>query len=71
MAFKGGEMSKITSNNINVFRLLKNPKYQVSCHFLISRNGSVIQMVSDKNIAWHAGKSKWKKFSICHDFGNL
>ena len=48
-------------SEIESIERLKNPKYQVSCHYLISRNGSVIQMVSDKNIAWHAGKSKWKK----------
>ena len=35
---------------------------QVSCHYIINRNGEVIQLVKDKNIAWHAGKSKWKKF---------
>ena len=22
----------------------------------------VVQMVKDKNIAWHAGKSRWKEF---------
>ena len=41
---------------------LKNPKYKVSCHYLITRGGEVIQMVEDRNIAWHAGKSHWKKF---------
>ena len=41
---------------------LKNPEYKVSCHYLINRKGNVIQMVEDRNIAWHAGKSRWKKF---------
>ena len=41
---------------------LKNPKYKVSCHYLITRGGEVIQMVEDRNIAWHAGKSMWKNF---------
>ena len=41
---------------------LKNPRHQVSCHYLITRKGKVIQMVKEKNVAWHAGKSKWKKF---------
>ena len=49
-------------SEIESIERLQNPKYEVSCHYLISRNGSVIQMVSDKNIAWHAGKSKWKRF---------
>ena len=41
---------------------LKNPSFRVSCHYLINRKGEIIQMVKDRNIAWHAGKSKWKKF---------
>ena len=52
-----GMQSEIESIN-----RLKNPRYKVSCHYLINRSGRVIQMVKDKNIAWHAGKSKWKKF---------
>ena len=41
---------------------LTNPKSKVSCHYFIDRQGKIIQMVKDKNIAWHAGKSKCKKF---------
>jgi len=41
---------------------LKNKKFQVSCHYLINRKGQVIQMVRDINTAWHAGKSRWKKY---------
>tara|TARA_B100000963_G_scaffold327220_1_gene314809 strand:- start:112 stop:819 length:708 start_codon:yes stop_codon:yes gene_type:complete len=48
-------------SEIESIKRLKNPSAKVSCHYLISRNGNVIQMVKDKNIAWHAGKSKWKK----------
>ena len=39
---------------------LKDKKCKVSCHYLINRKGHVIQMVKDKNVAWHAGRSKWK-----------
>ena len=52
-----GMQSKIES----IKRLL-NPKHKVSCHYLIDRNGKVTKMVDDNKIAWHAGKSKWKKF---------
>ncbi|MDA7715633.1 N-acetylmuramoyl-L-alanine amidase [Pelagibacteraceae bacterium] len=52
-----GMQSEIESIN-----RLKNLKYKVSCHYLINRKGELIQMVKDENIAWHAGKSKWKKF---------
>ena len=41
----------------------KNPRAKVSCHYLINRKGTIIQMVKEKNIAWHAGKSKWKNLS--------
>ena len=49
-------------SEIESIKRLKDPKYKVSCHYLINRGGKIIQMVKDKNIAWHAGKSKWKKF---------
>ena len=49
-------------SEIESIKRLKNPKYKVSCHYLINRKGKIIQMVKDTNIAWHAGKSKWKKF---------
>ena len=50
-------------SEIESVRRLKNPKYKVSCHFLINRKGDIVKMVEEKNIAWHAGKSKWKKFT--------
>jgi len=53
-----GMQSEIESLN-----RLKNIKSKVSCHYLINRKGKIIQMVQDENIAWHAGKSKWKKFT--------
>ena len=52
-----GMQSEIESIN-----RLKNPYSKVSCHFLINRKGKIIRMVEDKNIAWHAGKSKWKNY---------
>ena len=36
---------------------------KVSCHYLIGRNGNIIQLVNENKIAWHAGKSKWKGFT--------
>ncbi len=53
-----GMQSEIES----LFRL-KDPKYKVSSHYLINRKGKVVQMVLDNKIAWHAGKSRWKKFA--------
>ena len=50
-------------SEIESIKRLKNPKSKVSCHYLINRKGDVIQMVNDRNTAWHAGKSRWKKFT--------
>ncbi len=58
-----GMQSEIAS-----IKRLKNPKFKVSCHYLINRKGRVLQMVKDKNIAWHAGKSRWKKFNNLNNY---
>ena len=50
-------------SEIESFNRLKNLKAKVSCHYFISRNGQITQMVKDFKIAWHAGKSKWKNFN--------
>ncbi len=52
-----GMQSEIESIN-----RLKDKSSKVSCHYLINRKGKVFNMVPDKRIAWHAGKSKWKNF---------
>ena len=39
---------------------LTNPLKKVSCHYMIDREGQVVQMIDDNKIAWHAGKSRWK-----------
>ena len=35
---------------------------KVSCNYLIKKNGEIVTMVPDLYIAWHAGKSLWKKY---------
>ena len=32
---------------------------KVSCHYIISQNGQIYNLVHEKNRAWHAGQSKW------------
>ena len=49
------------SEGVSIKRLTSK-KSQVSSHYLINREGQIIKMVDEKNIAWHAGKSKWKNF---------
>ena len=49
-------------SEIESIKWLKNPKSNVSSHYIINRKGIILQLVKDRNIAWHAGKSKWKQF---------
>lgn len=41
---------------------------RVSAHFLIRRDGHVIQFVSTKDMAWHAGVSQWRDREKCNEF---
>ncbi len=41
---------------------------KVSSHYLIRRDGSLVQYVPEEKRAWHAGVSSWKGRSRCNDF---
>ena len=41
---------------------------RVSTHFLIRRDGGIVQFVSCGKRAWHAGDSCWRGCSRCNDF---
>ncbi|MEP7101105.1 MAG: 1,6-anhydro-N-acetylmuramyl-L-alanine amidase AmpD [Burkholderiales bacterium] len=41
---------------------------EVSAHFLIRRDGELLQFVSCDARAWHAGPSTWRGRSDCNDF---
>jgi AmpD protein len=41
---------------------------RVSAHFLIRRDGALLQFVSCAQRAWHAGVSQWNERSRCNDF---
>lgn len=40
----------------------------VSAHFLIRRDGELVQFVSVDERAWHAGRSTWQGRADCNDF---
>ena len=44
-------------------RRLCNPLSKVSAHYLINQNGKIFKLVEERRIAWHAGKSRWKKYN--------
>jgi N-acetyl-anhydromuramoyl-L-alanine amidase len=41
---------------------------QVSAHFVIRRDGELLQFVSCTQRAWHAGRSSWRGRENCNDY---
>jgi N-acetylmuramoyl-L-alanine amidase len=37
---------------------MRNPKSEVSAHYMLDRDGKIYQLVGDSKRAWHAGKSE-------------
>ena len=44
----------------SAIKRLSDESSKVSCHYFIKKNGSIINLVPDKYISWHAGVSNWK-----------
>lgn len=40
--------------------LLQSPAAEVSCHYVVREDGSIVQMVGESARAWHAGLSSWE-----------
>jgi len=40
----------------------------VSAHFVVRRDGALLQFVSCDDRAWHAGRSSWRGRAGCNDF---
>ncbi len=47
---------------IDAINRLTKIQSEVSSHYLIKKNGTIMVMVPDLYVAWHAGKSSWKSF---------
>ena len=47
---------------------LVNPKSKVSTHYFIRNDGTIINMVPDEYVAWHAGVSSWKNFKFLNKY---
>lgn len=45
-------------------RWLRNPRSHGSAHFVVSRRGQIVQLVSVTDVAWHAGNGRWNRHSI-------
>ncbi len=49
-------------NEFSAIKRLQDPKFKVSSHYLIKKNGEIITLVPDLYEAWHAGLSSWKNY---------
>ena len=50
------------------YKKLNDLKSKVSCHYLISRNGKIYNLLCPKFKGWHAGISEWKKVKNLNDY---
>ena len=69
--FAGTAIEQLFTNRLNpdehpFFRQVAG--LRVSAHFLIRRNGELVQFVGCGERAWHAGVSTWRGRSRCNDF---
>ena len=69
--FEGDGVRRLFTNSLDP---REHPSYasiadlRVSAHFLIRRDGELIQFVSCNDRAWHAGASSWRGRERCNDF---
>ncbi len=69
--FGGAEIEDFFTNRLDhdahpYFAQLKGVR--VSSHFLLRRNGGIVQFVPCSRRAWHAGVSAWQGRTRCNDF---
>jgi AmpD protein len=69
--YGGGDIERLFTNCLDpdahpYFREICALK--VSAHFLVRRDGSLVQFVPVERRAWHAGASSWRGRSRCNDF---
>jgi len=69
--YGGGAIERLFTNRLDpaahpYFREVHAMK--VSAHFLVRRDGSLVQFVPLQRRAWHAGVSSWRGRERCNDF---
>lgn len=53
-------LHQTTNDNVGkALATLTDPERKVSAHYLIGRDGTVMQLVAESARAWHAGESRW------------
>lgn len=69
--FGGSEIEALFTNTLDwdahpYFQQIRGA--EVSAHFVIRRDGALIQFVSCDHRAWHAGRSRFQDRDNCNDF---
>jgi len=69
--YGGDAIERLFTNRLDpdahpYFEALRGLK--VSAHFLLRRNGELLQFVSVDQRAWHAGQSTWRGRENCNDW---
>ncbi len=59
-------MNRLETNAHPYFEGLRG--LQVSSHFVLMRDGAMLQFVSCDERAWHAGRSSWRGRDNCNDW---
>ena len=55
-------------NEKAALKKLCESKSKVSSHYFIKNNGEILNLVPDLFEAWHAGKSRWGKYSMLNKY---
>ncbi|NRF66670.1 1,6-anhydro-N-acetylmuramyl-L-alanine amidase AmpD [Aquincola sp. S2] len=69
--YGGDQIERFFTNRLDIaehpyFERLRG--VQVSAHFVIRRDGEVLQFVSTERRAWHAGRSQWAGRDDCNSW---
>lgn len=49
-----------TKSGFEALKILQDPAREVSSHYLVDEDGSILRLVPEEMRAWHAGKSLWE-----------
>lgn len=69
--YGGDEIERLFTNQLDwsahpYFEQIRGA--EVSSHFVIRRDGELVQFVSVSDRAWHAGRSSWRGRDNCNDY---
>jgi AmpD protein len=69
--YGGDEIERLFTNQLDwsahpYFEQIRGA--EVSAHFVIRRDGELLQFVSTNDRAWHAGRSSWQGRDNCNDY---